>query len=65
MGFVDVEIRDISGEVFRGFKSFAQSRANDPEVIARVHPWIRSAWAKENENQHNFVYILCSARKPA
>ena len=64
VGFVDVQVEDISEHVFRGFKNFAKSRANDPEVIARVHPWIRNAWAKENEDQHNFVYIIAGARKP-
>lgn len=64
-GFVDITIEDITDHVFRPFKTFAQSRVSDPEVAARVHPWIRAAWAKENDGEHNFVYIIASARKPS
>ena len=63
-GFVDITVEDITEHVFLPFKRFAQSRVSDPEVANRVHPWIRAAWAKENEGEHNFVYVIASAKKP-
>jgi ubiquinone/menaquinone biosynthesis C-methylase UbiE len=63
-GFVDIQIEDISDQVFRGFKDFAKARLQDPEVRRRVHPWLRSAWGKENEGKHNFIYVMIRARKP-
>lgn len=63
-GFRDVNIRSIGDQVFSQFKAFAQKRVLDEQVQARVHPFLRAAWAAPHKGFRKFDYIIATATKP-
>jgi ubiquinone/menaquinone biosynthesis C-methylase UbiE len=63
-GFTNVEVRSIGDQVFAPFKAFAQRRVLDPEIRARVHPFLRAAWAAPHRGFRSFDYVLVTADKP-
>lgn len=62
-GFVDVRVEDLSAHVFRPFKRYAMQRTQDPEVRARVHPFLRAVWGADHGRLDASAYLLITARR--
>lgn len=63
-GFVDIVFEDISAHVFKPWKRYAQKRLEDPAVRDRVHPLLRSIWAKDHGAHDVHRYVIVTAQKP-
>ena len=63
-GFVDVEVRDLSQEVFVGFGKHVMALLGDPEALKRLGTGTLLQWHQSTLAVLQFQYVLVSARKP-
>lgn len=63
-GFVDVEVRDLSQEVFVGFGKHVMEMLGDPEAVKRLGLETLLQWHQSTLAVLQFQYVLVSARKP-
>ncbi|RZA13898.1 MAG: class I SAM-dependent methyltransferase [Proteobacteria bacterium] len=63
LGFEEIALRDISSQVFKPFKKFAQKRIQDPIVAERLHPLLAKAWGAEHKGLERSQYVILVVRK--
>jgi len=62
-GFSNIEVMDITDNVWQPFKAYARQRVQEAEIQERVHPILRKIWGTPHGIAGQLAYVIVSATR--